>query len=151
MPSRRGSHGGGGESQAESRGEAGEGEGTILNGVASPANGARAGTLRDGLNTLSRRSAQARERVNGWSETVLRYTRENPGRSVGLALGAGYVLGGGLFSGLTARLLGAAVRIGLRVAVVPLVADSIAALGEGLLGPEMAGATAGEGGEIEHH
>ena len=72
--------------------------------------------------------------MDAWSETLRRQTREHPGRSVALALGAGYVLGGGLFTVLTARLLGAAVRIGVRVAVVPLVTDSIAALGGGLMG-----------------
>ena len=40
---------------------------------------------------------------------------EHPMRSVGLALGVGYVLGGGLFSGLTARLLGLGVTVGLRM------------------------------------
>ena len=129
MPSRerRGSHG-----------VEGNDEETVLNGVAS-GNGER--PFRAGLESINRRSAEARRRLNGWSATIIKHTRANPGRSVALALGAGYVLGGGLFTGLTARLVGAAVRIGLRVAVVPLVTDSIAALGGGLLGHE-AGATA---------
>lgn len=88
----------------------------------------------DGLKELKRRSSDVRQRVDEWAEVLRREARQNPGRSVALALGAGYVLGGGLFSGLTARLVATVVRIGLRVAVVPLVSDGIAALGEGLIG-----------------
>lgn len=88
----------------------------------------------DGLKELKRRSSDVRQRVDEWAEGLRREARQNPGRSVALALGAGYVLGGGLFSALTARLVATAVRIGLRVAVVPLVSDGIAALGEGLIG-----------------
>jgi len=40
--------------------------------------------------------------------------REHPMRTIGLAFGAGYVLGGGLFSSLTARLLGLGATVGLR-------------------------------------
>lgn len=99
-----------------------------------------------GLRTLSRRSSDVRQRIDAWAETIRQQAREHPGRSVALALGAGYVLGGGLFSVLTARLAGAAVRIGLRVAVVPLVTDSIAALGEGLLGQGAGGEADDSGG-----
>lgn len=88
----------------------------------------------DGLKELKRRSSDVRHRFDDWAEVLRREARQNPGRSVALALGAGYVLGGGLFSALTARLVATAVRIGLRVAVVPLVSDGIAALGEGLIG-----------------
>jgi len=49
-----------------------------------------------------------------------------------LALGAGYVLGGGLFSPLTARIVGAATRIGLRMALVPFMTQSIVAVGESI-------------------
>ena len=48
------------------------------------------------------------------------------------ALGVGYVLGGGLFSPFTARLL----KVGIRLAVIPLVKSQLSA---------MAGAQAGEG------
>jgi len=119
-----------------------EGSGELLNGVGGGGTGeAVTRPLRAGLDSLTRRSADARRRVNGWSETLLDQTRRNPGRAAALALGAGYVLGGGLFSVLTARLVGAAVRIGVRVALVPLVTESFAALGHGLLGSESNGSS----------
>jgi hypothetical protein len=112
------------------------GMGAALNGAATKR------PFDSGLRTLSRRTSDVRHRIDAWAAAIRDQAREHPGRSVALALGAGYVLGGGLFSVLTARLAGAAVRIGLRVAVVPLVTDSIAALGDGLMG---GGADADEG------
>jgi hypothetical protein len=49
--------------------------------------------------------------------------KEHPGRSVAIAVGTGYVLGGGLFSALTARILGAGLRMGVRLALIPLVTE----------------------------
>lgn len=50
---------------------------------------------------------------------------EHPLRAVAIALAAGYVIGGGLFSAATGRLLWSAVRIGTRLATLPLVQDEI--------------------------
>jgi hypothetical protein len=50
--------------------------------------------------------------------------QRNPFLMVAAAAGVGYVLGGGLFSPLTARL----VRYGLRLAIIPLVKSQIEAL-----------------------
>jgi hypothetical protein len=71
--------------------------------------------------------------IESWSDALARQTEEHPFRSVAVALGAGYVLGGGLFSPLTARVAGAAVRIGLRLAIVPFVTQSLVAAGETIL------------------
>lgn len=73
-----------------------------------------------------------------WTELLVQETRKNPLRSVAVALGVGFVLGGGLFSRLTARVLGAGARMGLRMAVVPLMAQGLVALGETLLAPRAA-------------
>ena len=54
-----------------------------------------------------------------------RAMRDQPLRTVALAIGAGYVVGGGLFSGLTARLLAVAVKVGLRASALPLVATTV--------------------------
>jgi len=54
-----------------------------------------------------------------------REMHDRPWRTSALALGAGYLLGGGLFSSLTARLLALGVRVGLRVGVAPLVAAGV--------------------------
>lgn len=48
----------------------------------------------------------------------------NPIGMVAAALGIGYVLGGGLFSPTTARLL----RIGVRLALVPIIKSQISAI-----------------------
>ena len=53
-------------------------------------------------------------------------TRENPWRAVAVAAGAGYLLGGGLFSGLTARVLGVGLRAGLKASAVPLISAGVA-------------------------
>ena len=51
----------------------------------------------------------------------------NPIGMVAAALGVGYVLGGGLFSATTARL----VRIGVRLALVPIIKNQINAFSGG--------------------
>jgi hypothetical protein len=68
--------------------------------------------------------------VESLADKVVRQTREHPGRSVAIAVGVGYVLGGGLFSRLTARVVGTGIRIGLRTALLPFVTESLVALGQ---------------------
>lgn len=51
--------------------------------------------------------------------------RRRPVRSVAMALGVGYLAGGGIGTILTARLLGIGARIAMRLAVVPLLADGV--------------------------
>jgi hypothetical protein len=46
--------------------------------------------------------------------------KRNPYGTMAAGLGIGYVLGGGLFSPLTGRIVGLGLRIGLRLAVLPL-------------------------------
>jgi ElaB/YqjD/DUF883 family membrane-anchored ribosome-binding protein len=90
--------------------------------------------IRAGSRAASKQTTQVRNRVLSWRDTVQRETQENPLRTVGVAIGAGYLLGGGLFSALTARVVSATVRIGLRLAVIPLVTQSLASLTEGFFG-----------------
>jgi len=56
----------------------------------------------------------------------------HPYGTLAVALGIGYVLGGGLFSRLTGRVLGAGLRIGLRLAALPLLKDELFGLAEAL-------------------
>jgi hypothetical protein len=56
--------------------------------------------------------------------------QRNPYGTVAAAVGIGYVLGGGLFSPLTARIVRLGIRIGLRLAVLPLVKQEIAEMVE---------------------
>ncbi|HUJ25572.1 MAG TPA: hypothetical protein VLW85_06120 [Myxococcales bacterium] len=57
--------------------------------------------------------------------------QRNPIGMVAAALGVGYVLGGGLWSPLTGKL----VRVGLRLALIPLIKGQLAAFAAGA-GPE---------------
>lgn len=62
---------------------------------------------------------------------------KNPILMVCAAAGVGYVLGGGLFSPLTAKL----VRYGLRLALIPLVKSQLAGIVGGQPGEGAAGST----------
>ena len=56
----------------------------------------------------------------------------HPFGTVAAALGIGYVLGGGLFTPLTGRIVRMGVRIGMRLAVLPLFRQEIAQLVESI-------------------
>jgi hypothetical protein len=79
---------------------------------------------------IARRASETRKRVEAWTDSMIQQTREHPGRSVAIAVGVGYVLGGGLLSRLTARILGTGIRLGLRAALLPFVTEGLAALGQ---------------------
>ena len=74
----------------------------------------------------------SRQRIDGWRVTLSEQINEHPVRTVAIALGTGYLLAGGLFTRLTARLVGLGIRIALRVGP-RLVPQSVPALREGLL------------------
>jgi hypothetical protein len=66
--------------------------------------------------------------------------QQNPFLMVAAAVGLGYVLGGGLFSPLTGKLL----RIGVRAAVIPLIKQQLSGLAStaaGVAGEGTAGST----------
>jgi hypothetical protein len=85
------------------------------------------------LSMVAQRTSEFRERMDGWRETLRRETNEHPGRTTAIALGAGYLLGGGLFSPLTGRLVAVATKMAFRLALVPFISHSLVALGESLL------------------
>jgi hypothetical protein len=66
------------------------------------------------------------------TDSIYRQARKHPGRTVAIALGAGYLIGGGLASRLTARVIGAGLRLGLRMVSLPLVSQGIVTFGQGL-------------------
>jgi len=58
----------------------------------------------------------------------------HPYGSVAAALGIGYVLGGGLFTPLTSRIVALGLRIGVRLAILPMLKDEISVLADALTG-----------------
>jgi len=72
----------------------------------------------------------ARTQLSGaWDRLDLRsQVEQHPFRTLGIALGAGYVLGGGLFTKLTGRLLFGGIRMGMRLAALPVLRDEIMGL-----------------------
>ena len=80
-----------------------------------------------------KRAAAIEERVN-----------RNPYGSIAAALGIGYVLGGGIFTPLTSRIVALGLRIGIRLAVLPMLKDEISVLADAL-GGEGEVAEAGKG------
>jgi hypothetical protein len=105
-----------------------------------PPSGARGN---GGAHGLSERLDQAGKAAGQtWSRardtfTDLRETVDLPGRvdrhpygTLAAALGIGYVLGGGLFTALTGRIVGLGLRVGLRLALLPMIKDEIADLAE---------------------
>lgn len=60
--------------------------------------------------------------------------QRNPYGTVAAALGIGYVLGGGIFSPLTARIVGLGLKVGVRLALLPMLKDQISELADSLSG-----------------
>lgn len=80
----------------------------------------------DRANTRSAVETAARDLVpRDMQERFFAEIRRRPARSLALALGAGYLAGGGIGTILTARLLAVGARIALRLAVVPVLADGV--------------------------
>ena len=59
----------------------------------------------------------------GWA-SLRHHMTEHPARTVAMAVGAGYLLGGGLFSRLTGRILGTGARLAFRLVAVPLAVEA---------------------------
>lgn len=98
-------------------------------------------TSEDGVRTIG----QQVDRVSGsaqeaWTQTrgafsdltdaidVKGRVKRHPYGSVAAALGVGYVMAGGIFTPLTSRIVRLGLRIGVRLALVPLLKDQIAGL-----------------------
>ena len=110
-------------------------------GSDNPPNG-RA-TVSDGTKKLGRRAEKmghtaeqvwdrTRDSVSDFSETLDIKGRvdRHPYGTVAAAIGIGYVLGGGLFTPLTGRIVRLGLGIGMRLAVLPLLKREVAELME---------------------
>src|SRR5450432_3642241 len=87
------------------------------------------------LELIRTSSAEARSRVKDWSSALNAELKRRPVRTLAIALGAGYLLGGGLFSRLTLRLaslgLRFAVPLGAQLLSDQLLADQLPAANDG--------------------
>ena len=83
------------------------------------------GQIGAGLQALA-----SKESMEGLREKIdlPKRMKSNPYGTLAIALGAGYVLGGGLFSSLTRRVLGAGLKVGLRLGAIALVEQQVAQL-----------------------
>lgn len=90
----------------------------------------RSSSRRDGDNnpSLSAAVSDARQSVSTLLEDWRDMVEEHPLKALGLALAAGYVVGGGLLTTLTGRLLLGGARIGIRLAALPMVRDELMGL-----------------------
>lgn len=84
----------------------------------------KAGKRTDGARLLSAVD-EARRSLESLADDLRERVEEHPWRTLGMAMGAGYILGGGLFTALTGRLLFGGLRIGLRLAALPLVREEL--------------------------
>ena len=75
------------------------------------------------IELVGRRASKTRRQAESLADKLVRQTREHPGRSVAMAVG-------GLFSRLTARIVGTGIRIGLRTALLPFVTEGLLVLGQ---------------------
>jgi len=78
--------------------------------------------------SLSAAVSDARQSVTTLLEDWRDMVDEHPMKALGLALAAGYVVGGGLLTTLTGRLLLGGARIGIRLAALPMVRDELMGL-----------------------
>jgi hypothetical protein len=90
--------------------------------------------------------SRTRETVNDLKERLDLDGRieRNPYGMVAAALGIGYVLGGGFFSPLTARIVRLGMKMGLRLAAIPFIENELRGLADNVFNGEQA-----EGAEAE--
>jgi len=91
------------------------------------------------------RTREAVDDIKGTLDLQGRVDR-HPYGTVAAALGIGYLLGGGLFSPLTGRILGLGLRMGLRLAAIPVLRDELFGFVEALGERQAGGQTGGRGG-----
>lgn len=114
-----------------------------LNGQRAETSSARAG----GALTVSQRVDRAKDSAEeAWSRTretvnelkerfdIEGRVKRNPYGMMAAALGVGYVLGGGFFSPLTARLFRLGMRMGVRLAAIPFLENEIRGFAEAVVG-----------------
>jgi len=114
-------------------------ESGTLNGQRMEGNSGRTGGAISVGQRVDRVSDTAQEAWSRTRETVSEIkerldidgrVRRNPYGTMAAALGIGYVLGGGFFSPLTARLFRLGLRLGIRLAAIPFLENEIRGFAE---------------------
>jgi ElaB/YqjD/DUF883 family membrane-anchored ribosome-binding protein len=72
--------------------------------------------------------SDARQSLEGLMDNWREMVDQHPWKALGIALGAGYVVGGGLLTTLTGRFVLGAARMGVRLAALPVVRDELMSL-----------------------
>ena len=145
--------------------------GSSESGTANGQRAERGSARRGGALTVGQRASRASDTAqDAWSRTretaneikdrldIDRRVAEHPYGMIAAAVGVGYVLGGGFFTPLTARILGLGVRLGLRIAAIPLLEQELRGFAEAVVGDagdgedgETAEAADGEEGDKKSH
>ena len=87
----------------------------------------RVENLEDGIDSLEGALARAKAKLDA-------QVARRPYATLAATLGVGYVIGGGLFTPFTARVLGGALKLAVRVAVLPLLQQELAVVAQEALG-----------------
>jgi hypothetical protein len=111
-----------------------------------------------GLRTIGERVDRASDSAQeAWSQTRGAFSdlhdaldlkgrvKRRPYGSIAAAVGIGYVLGGGIFTPLTSKIVRLGLKIGVRAALLPLLKDQVAGLAEALADDDGGGRAAGKG------
>jgi hypothetical protein len=77
------------------------------------------------LTLLADRATAARSHLEEWSDEAIRAVGKAPLRTLSLAVGVGFVLGGGMLSRLAFRVVGTSLGLGIRFGAVPLIAVAL--------------------------
>lgn len=99
----------------------------------------------------TRRRAGVTDRIEDAATEVGALVRQHPVGALAAAVGAGYVLGGGLFTRATSRVFGLAMRLGVRFALMPLLERELAGLAGAAAASMEGGDGEGDGGERSRH
>src|SRR3954451_21701693 len=82
-------------------------------------------TARTSTTTANTEAPEVSAQITHWRDDLLAQIKHRPARALLIAVGAGYVAGGGIGTILTARLLGLGARMAVRLALIPIFADGI--------------------------
>jgi hypothetical protein len=99
-------------------------------------------TLGDRVDQMNDSAHEAWSRTRGAVDDIKRAAdiegrvTRHPYGSVAAAVGIGYVLGGGIFTPLTSRIVALGLRIGVRLALLPMLREEISAIAEAVTGEE---------------